>query len=167
MPKTGNLYDLVERAALRQGIPRLKLWLKTLRAIEQGQLQVSLGPEFQPNPVWPSWITGARAAVERRNDPNGFAHVLERITVSIPHFQDWLRKANRLPRGPERGATGYREADRQVLDEIRKLIESGKERSAYGAALTLAHRIAGHGTPDSKAKRISALYRMERGERRG
>jgi hypothetical protein len=170
MSNNGNLYDLVEHAAVRPGcnMPRLELWQKILKAVEQKQLQVGLGPEFQRPPGWPNWITNVRAAVERGFDPGCLPHILRKIPVSIPDFDNWLHSVNRIPRGPELGTTGLREADRKVFAEIVERIRSGGARSPYGAALAMAREgtIAGNGTPESKAKRVSALYRRERGSLR-
>jgi hypothetical protein len=33
MPNEGNIYDLVERAAARQGVPRLELWQEVVAAL--------------------------------------------------------------------------------------------------------------------------------------
>jgi len=160
-----NIYDLVERAAARRGIPRLELWQRVLRAIEQGNLEVRHDQKLRQPSGWPPWIVGARAAVERHNDPNHFAHILKLITATIPHFNQWLRTANKLPRGPERGTTGFGDADRKVFPEIANLIDVGQARSAYGAALMLADqgKIPGKATREAKAKRVSALYRKQHG----
>lgn len=62
-----------------------------------------------------------------------------------------------------RGNRSFANADRAHFDEIRQMIQNGAARSAYGAGLILANdgKLAGGGTPDSKAKRISALFRAE------
>jgi hypothetical protein len=162
-----NIYDLIERAAAQLGKPRLELWQKVLRAIEKGKLEVWIDPGLQQPPGWPSWIATARAAVERHNDPNGFAHILKLITATVANFNQWLRAAYRIPRGPTRGETGISDADRKLFPEISSLIDTGEVRSAYGAALILADKgkIAGKATRGSKAKRVSALYRKEQGAR--
>jgi hypothetical protein len=56
-------------------------------------------------------------------------------------------------------------ADRKVFRQISRLIEEGTARSVRDAALALARerKLAGGGTDESKAKRVSALYRKERG----
>ena len=65
-------------------------------------------------------------------------------------------------RGPVRGTTGFRAQDRKIFPAIAELIKSGKARSAHSAALTLADEIPGRGSPQNKAKRVSALYRKQR-----
>jgi hypothetical protein len=160
-----NIYDLVERAAAQRGIRRLELWLKALRAIEKGELEVWIDQRLQQPPGWQPWIATARAAVERHNDPNGFAHILKLITATVANFNQWLRTAYRIPRGPTRGGTGFSDADRKLFPEISNLIDTGEVRSAYGAALILADKMAGKATRESKAKRVSALYRKEQGAR--
>jgi hypothetical protein len=84
------------------------------------------------------------------------------LTIEIAYFKKWLRNAHKLPRGPKQGTTGYQKADRSLFIDISKSIADGK-RSAYGAALILADegKIRGAGTQESKAKRVSALYRRE------
>jgi len=72
-------------------------------------------------------------------------------------------KLKKQERGPKRGETGFQASDRKLFSQISEKIKNGKARSPYGAALLLADQIAGDGTPGSKARRISALYRKERG----
>ena len=66
-------------------------------------------------------------------------------------------------RGPKRGATGHIESARRLFPEIDSLIAGGA-RSANAAALVLARakKIQGHGTDESRAKRLAALYLDER-----
>jgi hypothetical protein len=61
-------------------------------------------------------------------------------------------------RGPEPGTTGYASQDQKLFPKIKSIIESGKARSPYGAAIILAEDIAGSGDPASKAKRVSIRY---------
>ena len=162
MPERADIWSLVEHAAAERGLPRLEFWQKAARAMEKGDLKVRYEPGFPRTPLWPPWITAFRQSVERNNDPSICARLLKLITASVPHFHTWLRSAYKLPRGPGRGTTGYREADRKLFPEISRLIKSGA-RSPYGAALKLVDedKVAGKGTPGSKARRLSKLYRKE------
>ena len=155
MPGRADIWNLVERAAVERGLPRLDLWQKVASAIEQGDLKIQYEPAFPSTPVYPPWITGFRRSVDRHNDPGGCAHLLKLITVSIPLFHKWLPAAYKLPRGPIRKSTGYEEADRKRFSEISKLRKSG-ERSDTSAALKLVNegKVVGSGTPLSKAKRL-------------
>lgn len=58
---------------------------------------------------------------------------------------------------------GFALADRDHFAEIGQRRKSGQASSAYGAALQLARegKLAGAGTPESRAKRVSALYKRE------
>jgi hypothetical protein len=143
-----DIYDLVESAAAQRGIPRLELWQKALRAIENGELEACIDERLRQPHGWPSWIAQARAAVDRYNDPNSFAHILKLITVTVADFNQWIRTSKRMPRGPRHGTTGFRDADRKLFPEISKLIDTGQQRSPYGAALVLADqkKIAGTAT---------------------
>jgi hypothetical protein len=67
--------------------------------------------------------------------------------------------ASEPARHPRRGTSGYDAADRRVFSEIGSLISTGKARSPYGAALLLADDLAGAGTAETKAKRVSSRYR--------
>jgi hypothetical protein len=158
-----NIYDLVERTAARRGWPRLELWRSVLSAVQSGELKVTYDPKIKPPWGWPAWVAGARAAVDRRNDPNGFARGLESIFITTARFNKWLRSATLKPRGPQRGTTGYREADRRALPKMRRLIDSGKVRSGRSAALALIDAGVVHVPKnverESVAKRLSARYR--------
>jgi hypothetical protein len=163
LPKESNIYDLVERAAVRRAMYRLDLWKDVLKALAEGELPV-LNPE-DGRVAWGAsqW----RASADRGNDPtSGTTHALQRIMVRTADFERWLRKANKI-RGPRPGTTGlYAEADRRTFPAISRLINERKAGSAYGAALILAHdgKLAGDNTtPESKAKRVSERYRKERG----
>jgi hypothetical protein len=65
-------------------------------------------------------------------------------------------------RGPARGAVArYDEDDRKLFPEIEQLVGQ-KHMSVSAAALTLADKLQGGGTPKSKAKRLASLYRKTR-----
>ena len=171
MPKQTNIYDLVERAAARAGIPRLELWQKVARALLSGALPaVNLAERIHPPAATTffDWLGGSpisfggfRASVDRGNDPNSVAHILRRIMVPDSEFQRWLRTAAAQRRGPRRAQTGYQSSDRELFPCIEQLIKSGAAMSPYGAALKLVNEISGTATETSKAKRASALYRRE------
>jgi len=57
-------------------------------------------------------------------------------------------------------------ADRTLFPTIAGMLKNGSARGAYGAALQLAlgGKLAGAGTPESKAKRVSTLFRREHNE---
>lgn len=170
MPKKGNIYDLVERAAARRSVPRLELWEVALTALTQKMLRpLNLDLAGRPDPAaspsitYGVWLNGLLHAVaNRRFDPDSVAHIFRNITVRHSDFESLLRKGNVGSRGPKPGETGFQRTDRKLFPKIKHLIESGKAQSPYGAALTLAVEIAGRGTQESRAKRVSALYRKER-----
>jgi hypothetical protein len=169
--KEGNIYDLVECAAARRQVPRLDLWEAALRAIIEEKirplnLQVSdlpnvIGNSAQTYHVWLSGIL--RAVVARRFDPNSVAHIFKAIIVRGSDFESLLRKGNIGGRGPKPGETGFQKADRKAFSKIDRLIKSGQVQSPYGAALRIADKLPGspNSSPESKAKRVSALYRKE------
>lgn len=171
-PKEGNIYDLVERAAARRQVPRLEVWEEVLRAVIEKKLRpLNLSLSERPNPVanpaitWGVWFSGILQAVAaRRFDPDSVAHIFRKIIVRCSDFESLLRMGNIGGRGPKPGATGLQKVDRKLFPDITRLVKSGQAQSAYGAALKLAmaKRLAGSGTDDSKARRVSALYRKER-----
>jgi hypothetical protein len=169
VPKEGNIYDLVEHAAARRSAPRLELWEVALRALTDKTLRPSnLDLAERPNPVaspsitYGDWLNGIlHAVVSRRFDPNSVAHIFRNIIVRYSDFESLLRKGNIGGRGPKPGDTGLKSADRKLFPQLKRLIKRGKARSPYGAALTLADKIGGEGTRESRAKRASALYRKE------
>jgi hypothetical protein len=164
-----NIYDLVEEAAARRGIPRLKLWQEVTQALVERTLKTQNGLSVSPHPAVPgisflSWLEGFRSAVNNHNDPNSVARILKAILVRRLDFERWLKNAHDR-RGPRPGTTGYQEADRKLFDCISRLLREGTAKSTYNAALLLAEqgKIQGGGTPDNKAKRVSGRYLKERG----
>jgi hypothetical protein len=157
MPKQTNIYDLVERAAARRSIPRLELWQEATKALVTRELPA------KNLSVFVDWLIGFLGSVERFNDPNGGgrARILKNIIVRARDFDKWLYKKSRGRRGPVGGTTGLQVSDRKIFPSIENLIASGKAFSAYGAALKLHKDIAGTGSPENKAKRVSARYRKE------
>jgi hypothetical protein len=171
MPKSNNIYDLVERAAARRRVPRLELWEEAAQALAEKTLPVINGfekifPERSPKTYY-DWFPEFRAAVRRGSDPNDFRHILKRVIVSISHFSKWLKNAPGGPRGPQPGTTGYSASDRTLFPEIDELTRTGQARSPFDAALQLARqgkvKVRGPGTPESRAKRVATRYRRERG----
>jgi hypothetical protein len=172
VPKEDNIFDLVERAAARHGIPPLEIWQETARALVEGELpalnlSVEPAPATHPKMTYRAWLIGYRASVDRFNDPR--SPVLRHIMVRVSDFEKWFRKwlgnKGKRRRGPTHGTTGYLDADRKQFAAISQLIESGKARAPYGAALILARnrKLAGAGTAESRAKRVAGLYRKECG----
>jgi hypothetical protein len=170
--KISNIYDLVERAAARREIPRLELWQAATKALLAKNLPaLNLSERMNPQiavTTYRDWLVGYLSSLERLNDPtSGCAHILKRIIVHVRDFKKWLGGVGDGRRGPQEGTTGYKNSDRKLFRRMKKLIDSGATRSAYGAALELAGQIAGSNTSaQSKAKRVSALYRKEYAERR-
>jgi hypothetical protein len=158
VPKESNIYDLVEREAARSGIPRMELWRSLANALVEKTLPAS------KLPVPPDWLVGFKASVDRYNDPNsGVVRILKQIVVRTKDFKKW-RQRGLAPgkRGPRQNTTGYQASDRKLFPCMRKLIKNGDARSPYSAALLLANDIRGrNSSPESKAKRVSKLYRRE------
>jgi hypothetical protein len=166
--RQSNIYDLVEHAAARHGIPRLQLWQEVAKALTERKLAIQNDLSERPHPMGgptlAEWLIDFRAAVDRYNDPNRrMVHILKRIIVRTVDFERWFRRANRLSRGPQPGTTGFQAADRRLLPKMRKLIKTGQARSPYSAGLLLVDRglVPGNATRETKAKRLSKLYRQE------
>jgi hypothetical protein len=160
--RRSNIYDLVERAAARHGIPRLQLWQETAKALCQGRLPILNDLSEQLNFI-ALWLPGFSAAVDRHNDPNrGMVRILKNVFVNEAVFESWFRKAMKR-RGPPSGTTGFRDADRKLFPQILRLIKHGKARSAYGAALILERegKLVGSATPENKAKRVAKFFLRE------
>ncbi len=168
--KVGNIYDLVERAAARRGIPQLELWEKVLKALIEDKLRpLNLSLSEKPNPVaapavkYGGWFSDLlRAVVARRFDPNSVAHIFRKIIVRCSDFESLLRKGNVGGRGPKPGETGLQKADRKLFPEIKRRIKSGRARSARDAASQLYDegKIKGN-SRDSAAKRVLTRYLAE------
>jgi hypothetical protein len=78
-----------------------------------------------------------------------------------------LPPAKTTRRGPAPGTVDrYRQLDRRLIPEMRSQIRAGA--TAWGAACALAEagKVAGHGGPESKAKRLLKRFNEERGKRR-
>jgi hypothetical protein len=56
---------------------------------------------------------------------------------------------------PQRGAGNTPYSDDDLVVRVLDLVEDGKHKSKRAAALSLMHIIPGHGTPESKARRIA------------
>ena len=167
-----NLYEAVERAAMKRAIPRLDLWKLAARDAIEGTLEVAYPEPSGSNFIasWPEWMVGFCNAVERDNDPNSFSapKLLRQIMVNERRFNAWLLKATKGPRGPRRGTSGFASADRSHFPAIAKMIKNGGARSPYGAALMLVNegKIPLNGaSPASVAKRVASRYRQERAKR--
>jgi hypothetical protein len=174
LPKEDNIFDLVERTAARHGIPRLEMWQQSAKALVEGELPASNLLEkplatAHPTMTYRDWLVGYRASVDRGNEPTSLTlkHIIVRTSEFEKWFRRWRRGASRLQRGPQPGSTGLAAADRKRFAEISRLIKTGEAGSPYGAALKLARdgKLAGAGTLESKAKRVSRLYRNERASR--
>jgi len=167
VPKQSNIYDLVERSAARNAIPRLELWQAAAKALVGKNLAIANLSNFRdPNGSlerFENWLSYFRASVDRLKDPNSNAGLLKDIIVRVSSFEKWLRKEKkRGRRGPVRGTTGSQDSDRKVFPLIKKLIDDKGARSARDAALQLfdKKRIKGN-SRDSAAKRVSARYLKE------
>jgi hypothetical protein len=129
----------------------------------QNDLSEALDPSM-PTLTRAGWLVGFRNAVNRHNYPRGgMVSILKTIEVRKNDFRRWLQNQN-LRRGPRSGTTGYQVADRKAFPEISRLMTEGEARSPYGAALILAckGKLVGGGTPETRARRVSALYRRGR-----
>jgi hypothetical protein len=87
------------------------------------------------------------------------------VNQAINHGKSYA--APKGPFGPERGKLRrYEAADRELFPELEQIMAK-KQKSRSAAALDLAQtgRIAGVGTPESRAKRLAALYKRERPRR--
>jgi hypothetical protein len=78
------------------------------------------------------------------------------------------RRKRRRRRGPVPGSAGYSEADAALFPEMESLVRShgGMSPSAAALELVLANKVAGGGSPASKAKRLAARFLKERRRRR-
>ena len=68
------------------------------------------------------------------------------------------------PAGKRRGrrkGSGYRKVDDHLLEEMHRLLTEAICPSITTAAMEVASRSYGHGTPASKAKRLARWYATE------
>jgi hypothetical protein len=166
VPKITNIWDLVERATARGGIPRLEFWQKVTKALLLGELPaLNLSEQIHPKiavTTYREWLIGLSAAVGRFNDPQVGARFLKRIMVRESDFQSWRRTAAAGRRGPRQGTTGYAKEDRKLFPRIKKLIATGSATSARAAALQLFDEGKVNGNSrDSAAKRVAGRYLKE------
>jgi hypothetical protein len=168
--KEDNIFDLVERAAARHGIPRLEMWQQAAKALLEEELPaLNLDQNLTPWLTYRQWLVSYRASVDRGNNPTSLTlkHIIVRNSKFERWFRKWRRGASNQHRGPRPGSTGLSDADRKQFTAISRLIKNGEARSSYGAALKLAHegKLPGDGTNRSKAVRVSQRYRKERPDR--
>jgi hypothetical protein len=89
-----------------------------------------------------------------------FIEVYARSRVAAEFRGAWChRPRSRVAQSPER----YDAADRALFPELERIMTNDK-KSLSAAARDLAEdgRVAGAGTPESRAKRLAALYKRER-----
>jgi hypothetical protein len=166
LPKQTNIFDLVKETARKLRVSHWELLDEAIEALRTNKLSAvnhsePIKPKTNPTLTYGQWLKAAQPDA----DPRPVVGIFKSIIVRNSDFEKWLRGRSKLPRGPIRGTTGYQEADRKLFPEISSLIETGDAQSAYGAALRIADKIAGRNTkPESKAIRLSALYRKEHPE---
>jgi hypothetical protein len=168
VPREDNIYDLVERAALRSEVPRLEFWQAAAKAILKEELPAQnlaeiIDPRIWPTMTYGNWFIGFYNAVDRGNDPNSFQKFLKHIIVRTSDFKRWLNKTASSRRGPQTGITGLAASDRKLYPKIKILLKNGDATSPFNAAkkLVLAGKVAGGGSDDSKAKRLATRYLRE------
>jgi hypothetical protein len=122
MRKENNIFDLVERAAARYGIPRLQLWQEATKVLTEKDLPIVKVLEPADPAGIQNWLIGVRALVDNYHDiRGGVARTLKLIIVREADFERWFRRANKLRRRPQSGSTGYRDAARKTGPKSRKL----------------------------------------------
>ncbi|MCJ2087528.1 hypothetical protein MKK88_16285 [Methylobacterium sp. E-005] len=118
------------------------------------------------------FILGGKIEVDRRAmtcwllaDPN-YEYLVPKMAalflngLSLTNENSVVAKAAKTKgRGP---GTGFAKLDRKLFDEIKNILEAGKAQGAFGAALKIADKIAGEGTPESRARRVANLYNADR-----
>jgi hypothetical protein len=76
LSKEDNIYDLVERAAVRRKVPRFDLWQAAAKALVEKRLPASnLSERINAAMTLGDWLISFRTAVDRFNDPSGFARI--------------------------------------------------------------------------------------------
>jgi hypothetical protein len=127
---------------------------------EGSSLSFLEGPTRLPGPT-SLWLTPARPVRVRRiavltGDELAFDEFRRELSLyELPAGEKPARKP-----GPEPRKLGrYEENVRALFPQIRRLIKRGE--SPHSAALKLAPKIKGHGTNESKAKRVAGLFLQE------
>ena len=82
---------------------------------------------------------------------------------AIVHIVSGARRQRRF--GPEPGTLRrYEDADRALFSDLERImVEKQKSPSAAALELAQAGQVKGFGTPESRAKRLAALHKRERG----
>src|SRR5262245_155041 len=113
---------------------------------------------------WPNFW---RAAVEKpqqmEEEVQGPTGVPPVIAQAVDHGRS--ETVAKGPFGPEPGKLRrYEAADRALFPELERIMDE-QQKSRWAAALDLAQagKIKGFGTDESRAKRLAALYKRERG----
>jgi hypothetical protein len=108
--------------------------------------------------VPPEWENSVLAAIEKHSQTSKARR--EDIPSRTQHNARPKAKQNRRnrQRGPKRDSVGYSPSDQKLYPEIERLIP--KHGSARAAALILVDegKVAGRGSPESKAKRLAGRY---------
>jgi hypothetical protein len=113
-------------------------------------------------PEWEYWVV---AAIEKHSKASKAR--CKDIQSRTQHNPRPKAKQNRRNRrhGPKRGSVGYSQSDQELYPEIEHLIP--EHGSARAAALTLvdAGKVAGRGSSESKAKRLTSRFLKARRRR--
>ena len=165
MARKVPLWTFIEREAARLGIPDWHLWLLALPAIISGSLRAT-HPDRLPgghSRPFKEWLADFLNYMTYHRDPASGRKYLELILVSPPTFRAWHKTIAPPKPGPKPGENNFLEQDLKILDRMRDMMASGKERSPYGAAMAIcrdagSEALAGHGTVASKCKRVAARY---------
>jgi hypothetical protein len=104
------------------------------------------------------WLDGQVYECRRRRNERR----LDRQIGAVDGLANGVRQAQsaKTPRLP-RGGKGYKEKDAPLIEEMRRLIETGAATSVWAAAVALAPNATGGGTNDSKAKRLLGRFLAE------
>jgi hypothetical protein len=83
---------------------------------------------------------------------------------TAPMLRSQVENRRKPRRGPEPGTVDrFRDSDRALFPELEVLMANGRSLSAAAGQLADQDKIAGIGGPASRAKRLAARYRRERG----
>jgi hypothetical protein len=104
--------------------------------------------------LWPAGVPPEGAGADAGTaDPAPTAGGVEASAGARRDGHGTGAKRKRSPRGFD-----YRDSDALLAARMRRMLTSGNAKTVWDAALQLAGEAAGHGTAESKAKRLTIRY---------
>lgn len=119
---------------------------------------------MRPDHLLPARIQASRISTDPSSVPVNKENPIEEtalreLSARHPDEQGVLTKSKAIRRGPQPGSVRrFAGGDRALYSEYDQLRQQGMTKTAASLKLGQDGKLAGHGTPDSRAKRFREQY---------